>query len=91
MGLLIAKSNLQKENYFTFEFISCPILLWFTKKLTKTIENTPIVHFIKQLDTKIEKIMREANADIKAEKNISKAYDNVDDFFSDLGKDAWKS
>jgi hypothetical protein len=32
--------------------------------------------------------MREANADIKAEKNISKAYDNVDDFFSDLGKDA---
>jgi phage-related tail protein len=30
--------------------------------------------------------MRKADADIKAGKKISKAYDNVDEFFSDLEK-----
>ncbi len=44
--------------------------------LTTTLEPTPY----------LEKIMREADADIRAGKNISKAYDNVDDFFSDLDK-----
>jgi addiction module RelB/DinJ family antitoxin len=42
--------------------------------LTPTLEPTPY----------LDKIMREANADIKTGKNISKAYDNVDDFFNDL-------
>lgn len=46
--------------------------------LTPTLEPTPY----------LEKIMREADADIKAAKNLSKAYDNVDDFFHDLDKDA---
>jgi antitoxin component of RelBE/YafQ-DinJ toxin-antitoxin module len=34
----------------------------------------------------LEKVMRKADADIKAGKNISKAYDNVGEFFSDLEK-----
>lgn len=42
--------------------------------LTPTLEPTPY----------LEKIMREADADIAAGKNLSKAYDNVDDFFRDL-------
>lgn len=46
--------------------------------LTPTLEPTPY----------LEKVMREADADIKAGKNISKAYDNADDFFSDLDKNA---
>jgi antitoxin component of RelBE/YafQ-DinJ toxin-antitoxin module len=44
--------------------------------LTPTLEPTPY----------LEKVMREADSDIKANKNISKAYDNIDDFFSDLDK-----
>ncbi|SRR5260370_15859692 len=32
----------------------------------------------------LENIMREADADIKAGRNISKTYDNIDDFFDDL-------
>jgi antitoxin component of RelBE/YafQ-DinJ toxin-antitoxin module len=44
--------------------------------LTPTLEPTPY----------LENIMREANADIRTGKNISKAYDNVDDFFNDLEK-----
>lgn len=44
--------------------------------LTPTLEPTPY----------LEKIMREANKDIKAGRNVSKAYENVDDFFSDLDK-----
>jgi len=42
--------------------------------LTPTLEPTPY----------LEQIMREADADIAAGKNLSKAYDNVDDFFRDL-------
>jgi antitoxin component of RelBE/YafQ-DinJ toxin-antitoxin module len=42
--------------------------------LTPTLEPTPY----------LEKVMREVDGDIKAGKNISKSYDNVDDFFSDL-------
>ncbi|MGD8373801.1 MAG: hypothetical protein PVI21_03000 [Candidatus Woesebacteria bacterium] len=34
----------------------------------------------------LEKIMREADADIKAGNNISKAYSNVEDLFADLDK-----
>jgi len=45
-------------------------------RLTTTLEPTP----------HLEKIMRQADVDIKAGKNISKAYDNADDFFSDLDK-----
>lgn len=44
--------------------------------LTPTLQPTPY----------LEKIMREADADIKAGRNISKAYDNVDDFLDDLDK-----
>jgi addiction module RelB/DinJ family antitoxin len=44
--------------------------------LTPTLEPTPY----------LEEIMRETDADIKAGKNISKAYDKVDDFFDDLNK-----
>ena len=44
--------------------------------LTPALEPTPY----------LKKIMRQADADIKAGKNISKAYSNVDDFFSDLDK-----
>lgn len=36
----------------------------------------------------LEKIMRRADADIKASRNISKAYNNVDDFFNDLDKES---
>jgi antitoxin component of RelBE/YafQ-DinJ toxin-antitoxin module len=42
--------------------------------LTPTLEPTPY----------LEKIMHEADGDIKADKNISKSYTNVDDFFGDL-------
>lgn len=42
--------------------------------LTPTLKPTP----------HLEKVMREADKDIKTGKNISKAYDNVNDFFSDL-------
>jgi addiction module RelB/DinJ family antitoxin len=42
--------------------------------LTPTLEPTPY----------LEKIMREADADIAAGRNLSKPYDNVDDFFRDL-------
>lgn len=45
-------------------------------RLTTTLEPTPY----------LEKIMRQVDADIKTGKNISKAYDSVDDFFSDLDK-----
>jgi len=45
-------------------------------RFTTALEPTPY----------LEKIMREADADIKAGRNLSKAYDNVDDFFSDLDK-----
>lgn len=38
----------------------------------------------------LEKIMREADADYKAGRNISKAYDDVDDFFADLEKETAK-
>lgn len=47
-------------------------------RLTTTLEPTPY----------LEKIMREADADIKSGRNISKAYDNIDDFFSALDKNA---
>ena len=47
-------------------------------RLTTTLEPT---HYLEQ-------VMRQANADIKTGKNISKAYDNVDDFFGDLDKNA---
>ena len=46
--------------------------------LTPPLEPTPY----------LEKIMRQADADIKAGRNISEAYDNVDDFFRDLDKTA---
>jgi antitoxin component of RelBE/YafQ-DinJ toxin-antitoxin module len=46
--------------------------------LEPTLEPTPY----------LEKIMREADKDIKSGKNISKAYDNVDDFMRDLEKEA---
>lgn len=36
----------------------------------------------------LKKTLREANADIKAGKNISEAFDNADDFFKDLDKHA---
>jgi antitoxin component of RelBE/YafQ-DinJ toxin-antitoxin module len=45
-------------------------------RLTTTLEPTPY----------LEKIMHEVDTDIKTGKNISKAYDNVDDFFGDLDK-----
>ena len=45
-------------------------------RLTTTLEPTPY----------LEKIMRETDADIRAGKNISKAYDNADDFFADIEK-----
>ena len=44
--------------------------------LTPTLEPTPY----------LEKIMREANADIAAGKNMSKAYSDVDSFFDDMKK-----
>ncbi len=44
--------------------------------LTPALEPTPY----------LEEVMRQADADIKENKNISKAYDNVDNFFSDLDK-----
>lgn len=34
----------------------------------------------------LEKIMREADADYKAGRNVSKTYSSVDDFFDDLEK-----
>jgi addiction module RelB/DinJ family antitoxin len=43
--------------------------------LTPTLEPTPY----------LENVMRKADADIKAGRNMSKAYVNVDDFFNDLG------
>ena len=46
--------------------------------LTPTLEPTPY----------LEKIMRKADADIKTGRNVSKAYDNVDDFFRDLDKNS---
>ncbi len=46
--------------------------------LTSTLEPTPY----------LEKIMRKAEADLKAGRNVSKAYSNVDDFFNDLDKKA---
>ncbi|MGI9028035.1 MAG: hypothetical protein ACR2FM_04315 [Candidatus Saccharimonadales bacterium] len=42
--------------------------------LTPTLEPTPY----------LEKIMRTADADLKTGRNMSKTYDNVDDFFNDL-------
>ncbi|HSX28795.1 MAG TPA: hypothetical protein VLF60_05095 [Candidatus Saccharimonadales bacterium] len=47
-------------------------------RLTTALEPTPY----------LEDIMRKADGDIKAGKNISKAYSNTDDFFSDLDKNA---
>lgn len=44
--------------------------------LTPTLEPT----------TYLEKIMREADADLAAGRNVSKTYSNVDDFFNDLEK-----
>lgn len=44
--------------------------------LTPPLEPTPY----------LEEIMRKADADIKSGRNISKAYDDVDEFFSDLEK-----
>ena len=44
--------------------------------LTPTLEPTPY----------LEKVMRQADADIKAGKNVSKAYTNLDDFFGDIKK-----
>src|SRR5271165_6594033 len=44
--------------------------------LTPTLEPTPY----------LEGIMRKADADIKAGRNISKAYDDVNEFFKDLEK-----
>jgi antitoxin component of RelBE/YafQ-DinJ toxin-antitoxin module len=35
----------------------------------------------------LEKVMRKADADLKIGRNVSKAYDNVDDFFKDLDKE----
>lgn len=32
----------------------------------------------------LKKVMQEANADIKAKKNVSEPFDNADDFFKDL-------
>ncbi len=46
--------------------------------LTPTLEPTPY----------LKKIMRTADADLKAGRNVSKAYDNADDFFRDLDKKA---
>ncbi|HET9098454.1 MAG TPA: hypothetical protein VFN51_02450 [Candidatus Saccharimonadales bacterium] len=48
--------------------------------LTPTLEPTPY----------LEEIMRQADKDIKTGKNMSKAYDNVGEFFEDLEKDAVK-
>lgn len=45
-------------------------------RLTSTLEPTPY----------LEGIMREADKDIAAGRSLSKAYDNVDDFFADLDK-----
>lgn len=42
--------------------------------LKPTLEPTPY----------LKKIMREVDADVAAGKNMSKAYDDVDDFFKDL-------
>lgn len=36
----------------------------------------------------LKNVMHEANADIKADKNLSGSFDNADDFFKDLGKNA---
>lgn len=44
--------------------------------LTPLLEPTPY----------LESVMRKADADIKAGRNVSKAYDDVDEFFSDLEK-----
>ncbi|MDQ2752749.1 MAG: hypothetical protein M3R72_06975 [Bacteroidota bacterium] len=46
--------------------------------LTPTLEPTPY----------LEKIMRQADADLVSGRNISKTYDGVDDFFDDLDKKA---
>ncbi len=45
-------------------------------RLTTTLEPTPY----------LEKVMLQANADIRSGKDISRAYDSVDDFFSDLDR-----
>lgn len=44
--------------------------------LTPTLEPTPY----------LEKIMRQADVDLVSGHNISKAYNDVDDFFNDLDK-----
>lgn len=44
--------------------------------LSPTLDPTPY----------LEEIMRKADADLAAGRNISKAYSNVDDFFNDLDK-----
>ena len=46
-------------------------------RLTATLEPTPY----------LEDIMRQADKDIATGKNLSKVYNNVDDFFADLDKD----
>lgn len=45
-------------------------------RFTTTLEPTPY----------LEDVMRKADHDIKTGKNVSKAYESIDDFFGDLDK-----